>query len=670
MKIYINYDDERWRKYKIDFNKIANAAALHVGKDAEVSIVLTNDAKIHQLNKTYRNIDKPTNVLSFELDDDILLGDIYISFDTVLRECKDENISFEDHAAHMIVHGVLHLQGYDHISDKDAKIMENKEINILKNIGIKNPYKAESNACSDLSCCPGNKIFLWLKRFKIKENSIWQYIIMALLGGIAALGFAPFHIWWATLIAVAAAYKLSINVTHNITTLKAFLRILPFSAAYALAMFWWVVNSIYVVPELTAQFAIWTIPALLGIALLGGVVFSIPFVVVMRVRTVPACRAFLFAATWGLILWFREWLLTGFPWNPIANILMPSQLLSNSMSLWGALGTSFVVLGLIASIIELVNLRKSKIGWVTFIIFLVLAFIGSTYGYVNVKKSKQITSTSPIIRVVQPARSAVQKATHSREEAIQNATENVRVLIDLASSAGAPDLIVFPETSYPFVVLKGDDMPLAEVLNNNVIIGATTYSDNNMYNSMIVSTSNGEIQKVYSKSHLVPFGEYRPFGDIIPTPGQLEKGFGPEIININIKDHSFKFAPAICYEIIFSDSLVPKGEHPDAVINITNDTWFGNTPGTYQHLDMVRRYAIESGLPIIRANYSGISAFISADGAVMSEIPVGLSGYMDGVIFGAHVTPYRSIGRDTWMIIILLFSCICTISLYAKQNKN
>ena len=139
---------------------------------------------------------------------------------------------------------------------------------------------------------------------------------------------------------------------------------------------------------------------------------------------------------------------------------------------------------------------------------------------------------------------------------------------------------------------------------------------------------------------------------------------------MNIKDHSFKFAPAICYEIIFSDSLVPKGEHPDAVINITNDTWFGNTPGTYQHLDMVRRYAIESGLPIIRANYSGISAFISADGAVMSEIPVGLSGYMDGVIFGAHVTPYRSIGRDTWMIIILLFSCICTISLYAKQNKN
>ena len=58
MKIYINYDDERWRKYKIDFNKIANAAALHVGQDAEVSIVLTNDAKIHQLNKTYKLVVK------------------------------------------------------------------------------------------------------------------------------------------------------------------------------------------------------------------------------------------------------------------------------------------------------------------------------------------------------------------------------------------------------------------------------------------------------------------------------------------------------------------------------------------------------------------------------------------------------------------------------------
>ena len=139
---------------------------------------------------------------------------------------------------------------------------------------------------------------------------------------------------------------------------------------------------------------------------------------------------------------------------------------------------------------------------------------------------------------------------------------------------------------------------------------------------------------------------------------------------MDINGKSFAFAPAICYEIVFSDSLLPYGALPDAIINITNDTWFGNTPGTYQHLDMVRRYAIESGLPIIRANYSGISAFISSDGNVVSEIPVAVKGYIDGAVGGAHMTLYRKIGRDGTMIIILLFSCICMISAFLLEKRD
>ena len=115
---------------------------------------------------------------------------------------------------------------------------------------------------------------------------------------------------------------------------------------------------------------------------------------------------------------------------------------------------------------------------------------------------------------------------------------------------------------------------------------------------------------------------------------------------------------------------MPHDAAPDAIINITNDTWFGATPGTYQHLDMVRRYAIESGLPIVRANYSGISAFVAPDGSVSGEIGIGDAGYSDGVVTGAHITPYRAIGRDWWMIIILLFSCICTfVPGTAKKRK-
>ena len=119
---------------------------------------------------------------------------------------------------------------------------------------------------------------------------------------------------------------------------------------------------------------------------------------------------------------------------------------------------------------------------------------------------------------------------------------------------------------------------------------------------------------------------------------------------------------------IFSDSLVPDDAGGlFAIVNITNDNWFGNTPGVYQHLDMVRRYAIESGLPIVRANYSGISAFVGADGEVISSLPVGDKGVLDGIVFGAHITPYRIIGLNGWMIIILLVSTV-GLMLWGKKE--
>ena len=93
MKVYINYENKNWKKYDIDFEKIANAAILPAHRDAEVSITLVDDKQIRKINKQYRGIDKPTNVLSFELGDDVLLGDIFISLDTVKKQAKDAGIS-------------------------------------------------------------------------------------------------------------------------------------------------------------------------------------------------------------------------------------------------------------------------------------------------------------------------------------------------------------------------------------------------------------------------------------------------------------------------------------------------------------------------------------------------------------------------------------------------
>ncbi|MBO7508967.1 MAG: apolipoprotein N-acyltransferase [Alphaproteobacteria bacterium] len=667
MRVYVNVENEKWKKYDIDFEKIAAAVVGAKYKNAEVSITLVDDSKIRKINKKYRGLNKPTNVLSFELGDDVLLGDIFISLDTVMREARDENISVAEHTAHMVVHGILHLLGYDHIDERDAKKMERREVAILKKLGYKNPYTADSAVCSDSEYCPGERVTgFFYRMFNRTFGRIVLYVLCAI---VATFGFAPFHFWLATVIGIGGAYLLSVKYLSGYGIWRRFWRVFPFGAFYAMAMFWWVLNSIYVVPELAHQFAIWTAPALMGIGIVGGIVFSIPFVAMCGKFVNPICRPVLFATIWTLVLWGREWMFTGFPWNPIANIAIENLYVANSMSLYGALGLTFVIVGIIASVCEIIINRRRVLNWFVMIVFVLFGVVGVLYGIKNIGAS-QCDDSNIIIRIVQPAQSAVQKATHSRNVAIQNARRNLEFMTSVANAPGEYDLVVFPETAYPFVVTDGDIISMPKVLGRPIIIGSNYYRDGKMYNSLLVTDLNGAISHVYSKSHLVPFGEYRPFGNLIPTPGLLTSGDGPEIISMDVKNSKFVFAPAVCYEIIFSDSLIAGGKEPNAIVNITNDNWFGRTPGTYQHLDMVRRYAIESGMPIVRANYSGISAFISADGRVVADVPVGQVGIADGSVCGAHKTPYRYVGRDICMIVILIIACMMNIWLYGITRSK
>jgi probable rRNA maturation factor len=120
------------------------------GTDLEVSVNLSDDKGVQELNRDYRGKDKPTNVLSFEQYDPdmpslpgeaIMLGDIVLAYETIEREAKEQEKSFADHFTHLLVHGTLHLLGYDHIDDEEAEEMEALEIKILAGFHIENPYK-------------------------------------------------------------------------------------------------------------------------------------------------------------------------------------------------------------------------------------------------------------------------------------------------------------------------------------------------------------------------------------------------------------------------------------------------------------------------------------------------------------------------------------------------
>lgn len=130
------------------FAALADAAPL-----VEVAVRLTDDAEVQTLNRDFRGKDKPTNVLSFpQVQDDlleglansddgeILLGDIVLARETCAREAAEKGVSLTEHATHLIVHGMLHLVGYDHIDDAAAAAMEAIEVKALASLGIANPY--------------------------------------------------------------------------------------------------------------------------------------------------------------------------------------------------------------------------------------------------------------------------------------------------------------------------------------------------------------------------------------------------------------------------------------------------------------------------------------------------------------------------------------------------
>jgi probable rRNA maturation factor len=153
-----------WRDAVAEVEELCRAAAaraLEFGGSAgtavaaEVSIVLSDDATIAGLNRSFRQLDGPTNVLAFPADDGAsddagsdsraprLLGDIIIALETAAREAADQDKTLADHLRHLVVHGMLHLLRYDHQSDEDAEVMEGLEIAVLASFGVADPY-AES----------------------------------------------------------------------------------------------------------------------------------------------------------------------------------------------------------------------------------------------------------------------------------------------------------------------------------------------------------------------------------------------------------------------------------------------------------------------------------------------------------------------------------------------
>jgi apolipoprotein N-acyltransferase len=248
--------------------------------------------------------------------------------------------------------------------------------------------------------------------------------------------------------------------------------------------------------------------------------------------------------------------------------------------------------------------------------------------------------------------------------------------------------VIWPESAFPFLLTERRDVlsMIGEMLpeGTQLITGAMRAEPNaagniygKVYNSVFVIDETGEIIEAADKTHLVPFGEYLPFQETLEAIGlrqltQLRGGFeaGAER-KLLLQQSEFPLLALICYEIIFSgslfdqeDDLLEGGESsPKWIVNLTNDGWFGFTPGPYQHLRQSVLRAVEEGIPVIRVANTGISAVIDPYGRILMRTRLGMEAVIDSKLPRSSVptifTQFRHLG---FYIILGLFFILALLT--------
>ena len=200
-------------------------------------------------------------------------------------------------------------------------------------------------------------------------------------------------------------------------------------------------------------------------------------------------------------------------------------------------------------------------------------------------------------------------------------------------------------------------MPHHGLLITGAVRGEMAESRPRIYNSVLAMNNQGHVLMAYDKHQLVPFGEFVPLRSLLPldkiTPGALDfsRGEGPRTVAL---DGIPPFSPLVCYEIVFP-WLATASERPEWLINVTNDGWYGVTPGPYQHFEMSRVRAIEQGLPLVRAANSGVSALFDPLGRVVQSLPLHSSGLMEAKLPEAIAPTLYSYYGEWPTIFLLMF---------------
>jgi len=448
----------------------------------------------------------------------------------------------------------------------------------------------------------------------------------ACLGALSAAALPPLHMIPALLLAVpgllllidgspgawaAARRGFWFGLGHHVLGLYWITEAILLESA----RYWWLVP--FAVPALSALLALF-IAAPCALA-----------------RMAPAGwrRGLMLASAWTLFDLARQYVGTGFPWNPWGSVwAIPGDagdVMIQPAAWIGTPGLTLLTILLAAS--PMLGLRCMAgavavlAGWVGL-------------GWMRLQDPEP---PAPDLSVVLVQGNVTQGQKWDRATALTMFERHLDLTRQgVASLRGAPSVVVWPETSSVFL-LQSDAAAREAIADaarpaRAAIVGGLTFTagassadpGNLPRNSLIAMTADATVADIYDKWHLVPFGEYAPSWvplSIQVVPGQFGFGRGPATLHVLGLP---PFGAMICYEAIFPAQVVDQSDRPSWLVNITNDAWFGNSSGPRQHLAAARMRAVEEGLPLMRAANTGISVGFDSRGRELGRLPLAEAGVL------------------------------------------
>jgi apolipoprotein N-acyltransferase len=458
-----------------------------------------------------------------------------------------------------------------------------------------------------------------------------QRLVLSFFMGILAASTMP-HAGWVNLTWNLTPYSfpvfaLSLYVLYQQTwtteskSLRTiFARTYIWAFGYFLFGLNWVGNALLI----DGNNFLWAWPfAVLGLPFLLSFFWAVPVTLARRFNIAPTPLAF--AATLALAELARGYLFTGFPWNLPGYFWSDTLMVFQVLSLIGPYGLTFLTLWWGVSACTHIKTPR-RLVLPTAVFAAVLAF-----GLVRLNTPAP-NSNAPHFNIVMVQPNIPQSEKWDGQKAPEHFETHLRLGINAAKESTHPTAIIWPEAALPPSYVDDDAVrgainrmlsfyPPGSALLTGAVYTAPPEQEK-FYNGIVAYTEH-KTQKAYAKFHLVPFGEYIPFQRFIPVGpvaefDNLTPGPGPETVTVGTLP---PFRPLVCYEVIFPAAIYKNRGNAQWILNVTNDAWYGHSPGPYQHLAQARARTIESGLPLVRVAGTGISTTIDPYGRYVASLP-------------------------------------------------